>query len=65
MTMTLVVKCVICGEIIERPLMSQLICRNKECQKKYQAFLVWDERQKAKVNKVLKITKIKEDNGIK
>ena len=60
--MTLIVNCAICEKQIEKPMCSQLICKNKECQITYQRFLVWQRREnlrKAKDYKVLKIIKNK------
>ena len=64
--MTLIVKCVICEKQIENPIFEQVTCKRKECQDKYQRYLVWhkrerDKKKKEKDYKVVKIIKTKRE----
>jgi len=56
--------CVICEKEIESPTCYSVTCSSKKCQNKYQRYLMWDKREKAKQKakdyKLLKIIKSKE-----
>ena len=57
--MTLIFNCVICEKEIVNPAFFQCVCDNPKCKFKYQRYLMWRFREKQKINKVVKIKKIK------
>ena len=48
-------QCVICGKEIERPILGEYTCRDKQCEQRYRRFSEWrwKENQKLKLNSLM------------